>query len=633
MKSKLKKIAIPLILMIILDLSAFYYIGGAENFGAGLNAYIGLFFVCGLLLGPYGAAGATIGNMLCDVIRGYSLSAILLSAIISFGSSYLSYVLWYEPFRKNSKIIKPRIINTHYLIKFLVILLFTGLVYSILIKLLFIINYPRLSQNSYIFYRYFLNYINFGFLFGITGIWISRKINITHQPKLSKKQVNKKIYLAISILLIISIATTTILNYYYQITNETILITETAAILLLLYLYLTKPMTSEIHSVDFKSILEKITDTFLGVTIIIVILAMIISNDIHWGNLLTRYLPIPNEDIFVLMFFFSDLLSLFYFIPSFIIFKYIEKNVITPITSFSKIKNFIKKDEKIENDGLIKLYSEYVDEDNEIGMMARSYTELCEHNNQYIENIHKIEREKERIKAELDIAEKIQQANLPTEGIEQGDISVRGFSKPAKEVGGDFYDYYQIDDENLAIVIGDASGKGVPAALLSTITQAIIKQILKTEKDPSRVLYSLNNQLCENNTEVMFITLWLGIYNKKTHKLIFSNAGHNPPAIYHNKEFEFLNRDNGIVLGILKNFEFTKEETTISKGMLLYTDGITDANNANDELYGEDRLIDFLNKVDFDERIISKLLNDINKFSENEEQFDDMTLLVLEKHD
>ena len=282
---------------------------------------------------------------------------------------------------------------------------------------------------------------------------------------------------------------------------------------------------------------------------------------------------------------------------------------------------------------LINIYSEYTDEENEIGLLARSYTDLIKYNNHYIENIHKIESEKERIKAELEIAEKIQKASWPTEKMDEEYLSVFGFSKPAKEVGGDFYDYYEIDDEHVAVVIGDASGKGVPAALLSTITQAIIKLILKTEKDPAKALYILNNQLCENNTEMMFITLWLGIFNKKTNKLKFSNAGHNPPIIYQNKEFKFLNTDTGIVLGIMENYEFVTEETDVAKGLVLYTDGITDANNHDEELYGEERLIEFLNSRKLDQKIISQLMHDIDEFSENEEQFDDMTLLILEKHD
>ena len=470
-------------------------------------------------------------------------------------------------------------------------------------------------------------------MFGVIGIWISRKINFIHTPKLSNRKLNKKLYFAIVLLLIISIATIIIADYIIKIDSHHILMCETMIVLILLYSFFTKPMTSKIHQVNFTSILEKIMDSFLIVTLIILIFAMTISESTTFGYVLIEYLPVPNSDAFVILLVFADALSLFFFIPCLIVLRSVERKVIRPIISFSKIKDFIKKGEKIESDGLINIYSEYTDEENEIGLLARSYTDLIKYNNHYIENIHKIESEKERIKAELEIAEKIQKASWPTEKMDEEDLSVFGFSKPAKEVGGDFYDYYEIDDEHVAVVIGDASGKGVPAALLSTITQAIIKLILKTEKDPAKALYILNNQLCENNTEMMFITLWLGIFNKKTNKLKFSNAGHNPPIIYQNKEFKFLNTDTGIVLGIMENYEFVTEETDVAKGIVLYTDGITDANNHDEELYGEERLIEFLNSRKLDQKIISQLMHDIDEFSENEEQFDDMTLLILEKHD
>ena len=309
-----------------------------------------------------------------------------------------------------------------------------------------------------------------------------------------------------------------------------------------------------------------------------------------------------------------------------------EHEVIYPITSFSKIEKFVKRGNKIESNGLIDIYSNYLNKQDEIGMLARSYTDLINYTNEYIESIHKIESEKERIKAELDIAEKIQKSNLPTHSIENEDYTVYGFSKPAKEVGGDFYDHYPIDDDNVAIIIGDASGKGVPAALLSTIAQTIIRQLLKSETDPSKVLYMLNNQLCENNTECMFITLWLGIYNNKTKDITFSNAGHNPPLIMENGQFKALKVDTGIVLGIMNDYEFTTEKVSISKGIIVYTDGLTDAVNSNDELYGESRIIDFLNNHTFEDKVITKLLQDIDRFAGTEDQFDDITLVLLDRH-
>ncbi len=329
----------------------------------------------------------------------------------------------------------------------------------------------------------------------------------------------------------------------------------------------------------------------------------------------------------------TDILLIIFFIPSLVVLRYIEVKVIEPILSFSKIEDFIHENEKIESDGLINIYSRYINEKTVIGTWATYYTDLIKFNNNYIENIREIEGEKERIKAELDIAAKIQVSNLPKEAIENDNYIVDGYSKPAKEVGGDFFDYYEIDDDNIAIVIGDASGKGIPAAILAMNTQVSIKQLLKHDKDPSKILYLLNNQLAENNSESMFITLWLGIYNVSSGKLIFSNGSHEPPLIKENNKYEYMNIESGLVLGIIEDFKFVKEEIILSDEIILYTDGITDANNKNDEMYGMDNLLNFFNNFKNKKKMIEGLLKDINKFTQSYEQFDDMTLLYLKIND
>ena len=395
---------------------------------------------------------------------------------------------------------------------------------------------------------------------------------------------------------------------------------------ILLFAYLTKPFEYEIQPNEKNTIVERIMRNFLLVTLAITILGIIISVLTH------KYVTDMDMNIFVTLMpllIITDTIVMLFFIPGIIILRYIERKVIKPISSFSKIENFITENEKIETEGLLEIYSEYLDEKNEIGTLARSYTELIEHNNNYIENIREIESEKERVNAELDIATRIQASALPTEALENDKFIVDGYSHPAKEVGGDFFDYYMIDDDNLAIVIGDASGKGVPAAILAMITQVIIKQLLKHELNPSKVLYSLNNQLSKNNPESMFITLWLGIYNKTSRKITFSNAGHNPPLIKENEEFEYLDIDTGIVLGVIEDFDYVTEEITLADELVLYTDGITDANNTDNEMYGEDKLLNFFNSFKSNQGPIIPLLNDIKNFTGTAEQYDDMTLLYL----
>lgn len=620
MKSKLKKMAISFIMMIILH----YALSPDLFWTLGLQSpHVGLLFVLGLLFGPYGALGAVLSNIIIDLLDGFTVIQIIPSAIFSFGVSYLGYKLWYSGF-KTDIITKPRLDNIYHLTLFLSSMVICGLVYSA-IHGAFMGFFESPAIDEYDFISYFMNFINIAFIFGILSIWLSKKIDLIEAPKTSKKPFNKKLYqILFSSLLIVTIILA--MSLIFDI-DRNIIIGEIILIGILLFSYLTKPFEYNIQPNDENTLIEKIIRNFLIITLAIAIFGVLISilnlnfvSHMDNGNIYLMLMPALIV---------TDAIIILFFIPGIIILKYIENKVIKPISSFSKIEGFISENEKIESEGLVEIYSKYLNEQNEIGTLARSYTELIQHNNNYIENIREIEGEKERINAELDIATKIQAAALPTEAIENDDFIVNGYTCPAREVGGDFFDYYMIDEDNLAIVIGDASGKGIPSAIVSMITQVIIKQILMHEQNPSKVLYLLNNQLYEKNSELMFITLWFGIYNRTTKRLSFSNAGHNPPLIKENNEFKYLNIDSGIVLGILEDFDYVMEEIDLESELILYTDGITDANNEDDKMYGEGRLLTFFNGFESDEDPIQPLLNDIQDFTKDAEQYDDMTLLYL----
>ena len=621
MKSKLSKIAIPFILMVIIELG-YYSITVPHNlYGDGLNPHMGLIFASGLLLGPYGAIGAALGDITCNIIKGSPLPIPLISGFISFAVSYLSYKLWYSKFYKE-EINPPILINSFSLIKFLGILLVTALIFSIL-KPESIILLDSVS-GTYIDYKYFFSYFNFGFLYSIIGIWIARKWNYFCLPKLSKP--HHQLFYKITFIALIIL--TFIFGIDELIFNECIfsISVEFTILTILLTIMLTKPLSRKI-SIPDKTTSEKIMNIFL-ITAVITLFAIVL-----WISLDTILLEneILNNESELMIILSADIYFLIFFVPSTAVLRYIENKLINPIQSLSKVKGFIHKNQKIETEGLLEIYSPYLNEKDEVGTLARNYSDLIISNNNYIENIQEIESEREKMKAELDIAKRIQQSNLPTEPIKNKSYNVFGYSKPAKEVGGDFYDYYEIDDENLAIVIGDASGKGVPAALLATTTQTLIKELLQHEKDPSTILSRVNNHIFQKNSETMFITLWLGIYNKNTNILTFSNAGHDAPLIKKDNKYEFLDENKGIVLGILEDFEFVSQKIDFIDEIILYTDGITDAFNKDNEIYGEKRLIDFFNKNTSHDNPINNLLKDIHKFTQNQEQFDDMTIVILKK--
>ena len=619
MNDKIKKILVPFILMIICEIVL------SSNAVLDLGLYcphIGLFFVFGLLLGPYGALGGVLGHIVTSLMDGCVPIEIVFSSIYSFGVSYLAYKLWYSDFR-NQKIEKPKLDSIYHLTIFLSIIILCGFIFSVVHETLFSFYFFTTDLEEYTSVAFFLNFINIAFITGIISIWLSKKVDFIETPKTTNKHLNKKLYR----ILFYSLVIVTVIALISRILDagKEILLVETIMIGILLFSYLTKPFVHKIETPDRDSIIEDIIQKFLMIILGICFLGMVISHfTYHLINIDINLTIYVMQGLIL-----TDIIIIFSFIPGFIILRYTEKRVIQPISSFSEIEKFIKENEKIESEGLVKLYSNYLNEKNEIGTLAKSYTDLINHNNNYIENIHKIEGEKERINAELDIASKIQEATLPHDAINNENYYITGYSHPAKEVGGDFFDYYELDEDNLAIVIGDVSDKGVPAALLAMITQVMIEQIIDRERDPSKVLYLINNQLYKNNPESMFVSLWLGIYNKNTKKLIFSNAGHTRPLIKEDGQFKYLDINPGIILGILEDFEYENEEITLSDELIVYTDGITDATDGNDECYGEDRLLEFFNRFKSDDDPIIPLLNDINDFIGKQEQFDDMTLVDL----
>lgn len=243
-----------------------------------------------------------------------------------------------------------------------------------------------------------------------------------------------------------------------------------------------------------------------------------------------------------------------------------------------------------------------------------------------------------RIESELTLANNIQAHMLPTifpPFPDQNEVDLYATMHPAKEVGGDFYDFFQIDETHIAFAIADVSGKGVPAALVMVITKTLIKNEVSMGLSPAEAFTKVNHMLCEGNDNNMFVTAWLGVLNTESGVLTYANAGHNPPLIRQaNGEFVFLKSRPGLVLAGMDGLHYRQYELQMQPGdrIFLYTDGITEATNPAKELYGNDRLQAYLNAHGQEplKEVLSGLTADINAFAGTEEQFDDMTMLILD---
>ncbi len=256
---------------------------------------------------------------------------------------------------------------------------------------------------------------------------------------------------------------------------------------------------------------------------------------------------------------------------------------------------------------------------------------------EYLDNLTTVTAEKERIGAELNIAAQIQADMLPRifpPFPERTDFDIYATMDPAKEVGGDFYDFYMLDDDHLCMVMADVSGKGVPASLFMTIAKTLIKNRAQLGEKPAEILYNVNNQLCDGNDAELFVTVWLAIIELSTGKGVAANAGHEHPAIRRKDgSFELVLYRHAPAVATMEGIRFKEHEFQLHPGdsLFVYTDGVTEATNLNDELFGTQRMLDALNK---DPNAIPKFLlqnvrDDIDEFVGSAPQFDDITMMGL----
>ena len=244
-----------------------------------------------------------------------------------------------------------------------------------------------------------------------------------------------------------------------------------------------------------------------------------------------------------------------------------------------------------------------------------------------------------RIDSELDFAKAIQISALPSHFPafpERGEFDIYAAMYTAKEVGGDFYDFFLINEEKLAVVIADVSGKGIPAALFMMVSKSLLKHYALTGLSASEIMTKANDSLCENNEANMFVTAFIGILDLKTGQLTYANAGHNPPLIRKaDGEYQWLPVKSGFVLAGMEDIVYRQQEGMLEAGdrLFLYTDGVTEAMNKSDQLYTDGRLLKLLNGLPAETdlvEMITGIKSDIDRFADGAEQADDITMLVME---
>ncbi len=248
-----------------------------------------------------------------------------------------------------------------------------------------------------------------------------------------------------------------------------------------------------------------------------------------------------------------------------------------------------------------------------------------------------IERQKNRMQEELDVGHQLQLSMLSTKFPEHPDISLFAALRPAKEMSGDFYDFYFVDDEHICFCVGDVSGKGVPAALFMAQTKILLKSYSLDVKAIAEIITHVNNMLSEENDAGMFVTLFFACLNIKTGVVDYVNAGHQPPLIVRKDgEIERMSNPEDLILGVVPEYQYHGMKMELAKGdsIFIYTDGITEAVDAQCEMYEESRLIKLLDKSRSLEpkKLVEKIITEVDDFAGEAAQFDDITVMVLSRN-
>lgn len=316
----------------------------------------------------------------------------------------------------------------------------------------------------------------------------------------------------------------------------------------------------------------------------------------------------------------------------------VNRAVVRPVNRLASAAASYVSDKKCAANGQSSIEQLNIHTGDEVESLCGAIKQMERDINGYIENLTAVTAEKERIGAELDVATQIQASMLPCifpAFPERPELDIYATMTPAKEVGGDFYDFFLVDDDRLAMVMADVSGKGVPAALFMVIAKTLLKNVAQTGLSPKAVLEKVNNQLCVGNEAEMFVTVWLGILEISTGKLICANAGHEYPVLKRaDGNYELVKDKHGFVLAGMEGSRYKEYELQIAPGdrLFLYTDGVAEATDAYNELYGTDRMLDALNRnknVNC-ETLLHRMKEEIDTFVGEAPQFDDITMMSLE---
>ena len=595
-----------------------------------IYADIALGPIFGLMFGPMGALGFALGTLVGELVEGIGLPAPFIDFIITFFISALTYRLWYTTFNRGKKD-TPRFNSTYNIIKFLSITILISIVYFSFLVISFSLfhnlNYSYSISDVNFNVPYMLNIITFTIIFGLLLISSFNILKIplqTPKKRISKININQNYLLAILLICTSYFLFKELIMNIKSVRHFFTFVTIITSILLYFNTFDVKVEPTN----DNYSIIEEMILVFLAIITLTIVL-----NFNYFNMLILSYVPKidPSYQILIILSF----TSVFILLVSLIYIRFVEKTITNPLYDMiNTADNYFKTKNKVESVYKLK---KYITNDDSIGLLANSFVTLYDKIRTNLNQLQITTSEKEKFKTEFDVASQMQSNMLPKnfdELTKNESFEIYAYMKPASEVGGDFYDYFKIDEDHVYFVIGDVSGKGIPSTLFMVKTMYLIENHTKFNEDLSQVIEKVNNLAYERNDEELFVTIWLGKLNLKTGKLSYVNAGHNQPLIKQDSNnFEYMKTHPNLVLGGMEGIQYNEHEINLNAGdmIFLYTDGVTEANDNYNGFYGENRLKETINnnKNKKLNDIINEITEDIDKFCNNSEQYDDITMLII----
>ena len=600
--------------------------------------------VCGLLFGLPGALGTAVGNFFGDIYSGYEMSFCIAGFFAQFLFGYLPYKFWYAPlfagWFKHKTADKAKHRTKHKAVsladagsvgKYMALVVADSMLMTGYLSLL--MEYFGISSEYTVAtLMLLLNNIVFGIVLGIPMLIAADVLRLQKNIPCSKK--DGKLW---PVLLDASMQLSVLVLLLFFVLHGRIDVRQIILpVYVLSYVYVFKPASVADSTKESRFTLnEKMVLIFMLLSLFS---ALLVGAGVYiecMGQESVAFVDLWNRIYLYVTF---DLV-LFNGL-SLVLLWYIQKNITEPVEQMSQAAADYLRDEgeNAENGLEVKVFKTYGNLNSEVGELAVSLSQMIRNIEVYIENLTAMTADKERIGAELSIATHIQSSMLPCifpAFPDRKEFDVYATMNPAKEVGGDFYDFFMVDERHVAVVMADVSGKGVPAALFMVIGKTLIKDHTQPGISLGSVFSDVNNLLCDSNSEGMFITVFEGVLDLATGEFTYVNAGHETPYICRKGEcFEAYKVRPGFVLAGMEDMRYKEGRMQLAVGdrIFLYTDGVPEATNADNEMYGSGRLHNALNahKDKALEELLTKIKADVDSFVREAPQFDDITMLCLE---